>query len=85
MSVLRFFRFLFDIELTPTRWRKTVSSSQCVVFCDQAAKKSAEFKKTKNWYKSVQPALFHMISGKKPGEKREQNKPISTSKSFFRK
>ena len=52
---------------------------------DQKSKKSAEFKKTKNWYKTVQPALFHMISGKKPGEKREQNKPLRTSKSFFRK
>lgn len=48
-------------------------------------KKSSEFKKTLNWYKSIQPQLYHKSSSKTPGEKNSQSAFSKPPKNFFNK
>ena len=47
-------------------------------------KKSSEFKKTLHWYKTIQPQLYDVLSGKQPGKKSEQQTNLSLSKNYFK-
>lgn len=48
-------------------------------------KKSAEFKKTLNWYADIQPELYHTLNAKEPGKPASQTRPSLSSKMFKKK
>lgn len=49
------------------------------------AQKSSEFKRTLNWYKTVQAQLYHKSGNNIPGQKKSQSPFSSPPKNFFNK
>lgn len=56
-----------------------------ITFSEAEAKQSSEFKKTLNWYGTIQPELFHTAGAKEPGKKVEQKNNLVIPSNYFRK